>query len=271
MAICSLLLSCSEIKDLALPKGVDKNFRSGEIKYPYFFNPGRVEVMEYRVIKDSVISSNRYDTTVTFGLILPRSSIVLMVSENKMIFGTDSLQCIIRYTTTGFQSESSEHSILTDIIVKPDVNDPNYDPSRKTITPYKRSMAGTIQTQPLKEEVQFLFDHEKADKNFDSANIRGYLRMGNDSFYIRPLYKEVKLRGKNVKPMQMLQGYSLMKGDSLVAFLQHAPLVKTIYTAGLKDVLYLNTNAPQKEQLLVAAFFSLVSRLVLTTGEQPLY
>lgn len=241
------------------------------MKYPYLLNTSKVEVMDYRVIGDSLIEAARYDTTVTFGLIFPRSSLVIKVAENKMIFGTDSLQCIIRYKTTSFQSESAEHSILTDIIVKPDTNDPNYDPSRKTITPYKKVLSGTMKLPQVTDEVRFHFEHEKADKNFDSAAINGYLRSSNDSFFIQPLYKESYLRGKNVKPMQVLQGYCLMKGDTLLAFLQHAPLVKTIYTAGLKDVLYLNTKAPPTEQLLAAAFFSLVSRLVLTAGTQPLY
>lgn len=272
MAVCMVLLSCSEIKELVLPKGIDKNFRSGEIKYP-LFKSGRAEVLEYRVISDSVKEYLRYDTTITFGVILPRSSAVMKVLESNMIFGTDSLQCIIQYKATSFQTESKSHSILSDIIIPGDKNDPNYDRDRNRtdIVPYKRIVTGSIQLPQLEGEVPFWFEHQKAGKDFDSANIKGYLKQGSDSFFIQPLYKESYMRGKEVKPMQVLQGYSLMKGDSLVAFLQHAPLVKTVYTPALKDVLYLNSKASPAEQLLLAAYFSLVSRVVLTTDSNPLY
>jgi hypothetical protein len=48
-------------------------------------------------------------------------------------------------------------------------------------------------------------------------------------------------------------------------------MVKTLYKSGLKDVLFLNTKASQAEQMLVAAYFSLVSRLVLSTANETLY
>ncbi len=273
MAACSLLISCStSMKTLVLPAGVDNNFRSGEIKYP-LINKGRAAILEYRVISDSVKKSARYDTTVTFGVIIPRTSLVIREDESKMVFGTDSLQCMVRYKMTSFQSESQSHSILSDIIVKPDKNNPNYDRDRDriSVTIYKRVLAGSVQSLKSNEEIQFWFEHEKAKKDFDSAAIKGYMKYGNDSFYIKPLYKEDLSRGKNAKPMQLLQGYCLMKGDSLVAFLQHAPLIKTVFEPGLKDVLFLNSKNSPAQQLLVAAYFLLVSRLVLTTGTDPLY
>lgn len=273
LAACSLLISCAtSMKTLVLPKGADKDFRSGEIKYP-LLNTGRVAVLEYRVISDSVNKSARYDTTVTFGVIIPRTSLVIREAESKMVFGTDSLQCMVRYKMTSFQSESQSHSILSDIIVKPDKNDPNYDRNRDNIiiTPYKRVLSGSMQLPQSDAELQFWFEHEKAKKDFDSAAIKGYVKYGNDSFFIKPLYKEDLSRGKNAKPMQLLQGYCLMKGDSLVAFLQHAPQIKTVFDPELKDVLFLNSKNSPVQQLLVAAYFSLVSRAVLTEGTQPLY
>lgn len=261
------------MKTLVLPPQVDSHFRSGEITYPHLFNSNTVEVLEYRVISDSVIESARYDSTVNFGIILPRTSLVIRVGDNKMVFGTGSLQCSVRYKTMNFQTESAEHSILSDIVVNPGKNDPNYDQNRDRIriTPYKKILSGTIQLPQVKKELFFRFEHEKADKNFDSAAIKGYLLSGSDSLFIQPLFKAEMLRGKNVRPMQVLQGYCLMKGDSVYAFLQHAPMIKTLYRSGLKDVLYLNTKTSPEEQLLVAAYFSLVSRLVLTTGTEPLY
>lgn len=274
VAACSLLMSCeTSMKTLVLPKEVDSRFRSGEIKYPHLLSSKPVSVLEYRVISDSVKESARYDTTVTFGIIIPRSRFVVRVLESKMTFGTDSLQCTARYKMTNFQSESESHSILSDIIVKPDQNDPNYNRDRDKIdiTPYMKVLSGIIQLPRLKEEMPFRFEHEKAKKDFDSARIEGYLKYSNDSLFIKPLYKADLSRGKNAKPMHLLQGYCLMKGDSLLAFLQHAPLIKTVFTPGLKDVLFLDTKTSPEEQLLLAAYFSLVSQLVLTEGTGPLY
>jgi len=47
---------------------------------------------------------------------------------------------------------------------------------------------GTIQFQQLKEEAEFRFEHEKAKKDFDSAAIKGYMKYGNDSFFIKPFF-----------------------------------------------------------------------------------
>lgn len=271
VALCSGMLSCSNsMKTLILPQRMDSHFRSGDVNLT-FLKTNNTQVLGYRVISDSVIKSGNMDTTLTFGFIFPRSLLLIKKVENKMIFGTDSLQCIIRYETISLQSESAQNSILTDIILQPEKNDPNYDRYRKIITPYKKIVAGTIQYPLLTNEVYFQFEHEKAEKDFDAAGIKGYLRSGNDSFFIKPLYKEETMGRKSGKPWQILQGYCLMKGDSLYAFLQHAPMIKTLYKPGLKDVLFLHTKTSSSEQLLMAAYFSLVSRLFLTSEEKPLY
>jgi hypothetical protein len=279
VVLCWLMLSCYGMKELVLPEGLDSNFRSGEMKHQVL-NAYSIQVLEYRVISDSVIKSSYNDTSLTFGIIFPRSSLMIKTAENKMNFGTDSLQCIIRYETKSLQTVSEGNSILTDIILKPpDIYDPNYyryiDPDydryKKSITPYKKILAGSILYPMLKDEAYFQFEHEKAEKDFDSAGIKGYLIYGNDSFFIKPLYKEETMGRKNGKPWQVLQGYCLMKGDTLYAFLQHAPLIKTLYKTNLKDVLFINTKTSAAEQMLLAAYFSLVSRLVSTTAEKPMY
>ncbi len=265
------MLSCStSMKTLVLPAGLDNNFRSGEISQP-FLKASSIQVLEYKLISDSVIQSAYSDTTLTFGIILPRSSLVIKTAENKMVFGTDDLQCLIRYKTISFQTESAQNSLLTEMILKPDINDPNYDGYKKGTRPIKKMLAGVIKSPQLIDEALFQFEHQKAEKDFDSAHIKGYIKLGPDSLFIKPLYKEEMLRGKNVKPMQVLQGYCLMKGDALYAFLQHAPMIKTVYKPGLKDVLYLQKKTTPVDQMMVAAYFSLVSRLVLTTAEYPLY
>lgn len=265
-----MLLSCSGIKTLIQPEKLDNNFRSGEILHP-FFKPGNTRVLEYKVISDSVIKSTYSDSTLSFGIIFPHTSLEFITNEKKMIFGSDSNTCIIRYKTMSLQKESKQNSLLSTIILPPQKNDPNYNQDKINITIYYRVMSGTIQQPLLKNEVLFYFEHKRAEKNFDSAIIKGYLKYGIDSFYIKPLYKENLLRGKNVKPMQILQGYSLVKSDSLYAFMQHAPMIKSLYTPSLKNVLYLNSKSSPADQLLMAAYFSLISRLVFTIKEEPLY
>jgi hypothetical protein len=254
-----------------LPAALDSNFRSGEVK-SRIFKDNRGQVFEYRVFSHSLIRSAYRDSTLTCGLIIPRSSLVAIANENKMIFGTDSLQCSIHYFNLDIYKSAEQSSLLMDIIFPPDKQRPGYDRYERTNTPYMRMVAGTLQHPLMKDEVRFHFEHAAAAKDFDSARIKGYLKAGNDSFFIHPFFKEIPLHGKNVKPMQVLQGYCLMKEDTLYAFLQHAPMVKYLYKPGLKDLLFLYSKASPAEQMMMAAYFSLVSSLVTSvTSRDVLY
>jgi hypothetical protein len=204
-------------------------------------------------------------------LIIPRSSVVASASERKMLFGSDSLQWIMRYIYMDFFKTGDQSSLLLDILSPPDKKAPGYNEYEKTITTYQKVVTGFIQGLSSEAEVAFHFEHSKAKIEFDSSRINGYIKSGNDSFFIKPLFNVIHLQGKNVKPMFVLQGYCLLKKDTLYAFLQHAPMVKYLFKPGLKDVLFLNSKASTKEQMLMAAYFSLVSRLVFNTSKDILY
>jgi hypothetical protein len=257
-AFC-LLLSCSGLK-LILPAGLDNNFRSGKVKKSQFGH--RLQVLEYRAFSDSLIKSMHRDSTLTSGIILPYSAIIAYASEKKMLFGTDSFKCSIYYTIFCIFKEEGKSSLLLNIFFPPA---PGSDSYGKTKTPYWRTLNGTIQLPLLKNEVQFCFEHKSGEEYFDSAHIKGYINSGSDSFLIRPLFKEMPVHGKKVKPMQVLQGYCLMKGDTLYAFLQHAPIVKSV------DKLFLNLKVSTEEQMLIAAYFALVSRLVESSSNEPFF
>ena len=221
--------------------------------------------MEYKAFSDSLISSAYRDSMLTYGLIIPASSIIASASEKKMIFGTDSIQCSIQYAAFDIRKSEQQSSVLLDILFPPDKKPPYYENTDPTITIYKKLLTGTIHHPAYKNEIKLYFDLLSIRKNFDSADVSGYLKIENDSFVVRALYNEIPLHGKNVKPMQILQGYSLIKGDTLHGFLQHAPMVKS------KDELFINSKASENIQMLVAAYFSLVSQLVYSASNQRLF
>ena len=154
---------------------------------------------------------------------------------------------------------------MLDILLPPDRKSQYYDRYEKSTTTYKRLLTGDIQHPAYKNEMKFYFDQLSVRKNFDSADIHGYLKIQSDSLVVRALYNEIPLHGKNVKPMQILQGYSLIKADTVYAFLQHAPMVKS------KDELYINSKTPQDIQMLVAAYLSLVSQLIHSTTNERIF
>lgn len=258
---CLVILSCSTITELITPAGLNNNFRSGKIKSGFIKKDRIIEVLDYRAFSDSLIQAVYQDSLLTYGLVIPRSYLVANSTERKMRFGTDSFQCIIHYYDFKLYKSQEQNSVLLDIVFPPDKKPPYYinDENKKTYIPYKNMVAGTMQLPGLPEEAGFQFEHSSYSRNFDSYEVMGYLKIGQDSLLLSPLYKVIPLHGKNVKPMQLIQGYSLTKEDSLFAFLQHAP---TFASSSRKDVLHVNSNASAEEQMLMAAYFSLVSRLL---------
>jgi hypothetical protein len=269
-AVASLLLqACAGMKELALPEKLDSSFRSATIVHRPSKNS--IQVFGYRAYGLTVLQSGSRDSMLTSGLIIPRTYLVANGTEKKMSFGTDSLKCDIHYTTIDIYTSSNQSSVLIDILLPPAKRAPGYDPYATTNTPLARRVTGTIRHPALNDEAAFDFQHIAARKNSDSAHIGGYLRIGTDSMIIVPFYKTIPVHSKNAKSMQVLQGYELVKGDTLVAFLQHAPMVKTVYKPGLKDVLYIRTGVSEAGQLVIAAYFSVVSRLVLVWAGEALY
>ncbi|MDP4262566.1 MAG: hypothetical protein Q8941_08550 [Bacteroidota bacterium] len=154
-----------------------------------------------------MVKSAYKNSTLTYGLIIPRSSLVAVADEWKMPFGTDSFQYSIRYANLNIYKEEEETSLLLSIILPPDRKAPGYDEYEKKTTTYKKMITTTIQYPLIKDEVRVHFGHLKPDKYFDSSHMNGYIKAGNDFFFSKPLFKVIPLHGKNVKSLQVLQGY----------------------------------------------------------------
>lgn len=256
-------MACANVREfttLHLPEGVDSTFRSSYFTFKYSRRSIPIKVFEYKAFSDSMIESGYIDSTLMIGLISPHSSLVARGHTNKMVFGTDSIKFTIEYSTIGMYIESEQYSLLGEIIFNPEKNVPGYDKYKKDISPRKVVLIGSVDSVYNNDSVKFYFEMGVAKKLLDSLNINGFLMIGRDSFYVQPLYNSIPLHGKNVKPMQVLQGISLIKEGKVHAFLQHAPLVKGTFKGGLKDQLFLNPKSIAIEQMLVSAYFSLVSR-----------
>jgi hypothetical protein len=270
-----LFTSCSgprKLTELLFPEKLDSSFRSGIVNH-LATGKNKFAVFEYRAFYDSLVNGFNKDSVLTSGIIFPASVLSGYAMEAKMLFGTDSLQYNIWYINLYIYKKTTEHSLLSDIILNPRKNDPAYDPYQSKTTHYKRLMDATVQSPLLKEDVIFHFEQARPgnEYNFDSSSITGYIKTPEDSFFVKSLFKEIPLHGKNVKPMQILQGYSLIKGEELLAFLQHSPMTKDLFRSGLKDMLYIHPKATATEQALVAAYFTLVCRLVASSAMEPFY
>jgi hypothetical protein len=259
-----VIFSCADSKALIMPEGVKDDFFTGEMGRK-MIRIDKLNGREYKVLSDSLMHTDFVDSTLTYGFLIPRASLKGFGSESKMYFGTDSIKCLIHYAELKFYRQEEQSSLLGDILFPAHTKVPGYDPYATTSTPLKKIITGTMGNPLLSGEATFWFEHA-SDQHFDTVLVSGWLKMAADSFYVKPLCKEIPLHGKNVKPMQVLQGYSLFKEDVLLAFLQHAPLVKSLYKSGLKDKLYLNPRASAREQEFIIAYFYLVSRLVDASG-----
>lgn len=248
---------------MVLPEGVRNDFYTAEMgrKTIQLRIESGQEHREHSEYSDSLLHSGHVDSMLTFGILIPRSSLVGLASECRMSFGTDSVRNSIHYAEVRFYKEEEQGSVLRDVLYSSQRSERGHDPYEKSNTAVKRMIIGTIGNTLMPSEASFWFEHT-ANFNFDSPFVNGYLKTGTDSFFIKPFCKVIPLHGKNVKPMQVLEGYGLWKEDSLVAFLQHAPLVKSLYKSNLKDRIYINPISSKGQQRIFVAYFYLVSRLV---------
>ena len=249
---------------LHYPPGVDSSFMSTEVRFRSSRqNPTRI--FQYKVISDTVVKSIYRDSALTYGLILPASALVGTSQERIMTFGTDSTQCHVVYANIDIYKKEEQSSILLDIILPPDKKAPDYDKYKTNTTTYARLLTGTARHPFYLDEIKFHFEFLAPREFLDSADVTGFLKIVNDSFVVRALYNVIPLHGKNVKPMQILQGYSLLKSDTAYGFLQHAPLVKS------KDVVFISPKLSGADRMLVVLFLSLISQTVYSSTNQRIF
>jgi hypothetical protein len=228
---CNLLLcmACSTPKEIFITEEFRNNNRSSEI-YTHYFKEVLLNFLEYRAYHDTVLYSSQADSTVNFGLISNRVSYRLYHAENKVLFGTDSQQCVIQYTSS-LKYRTSEPAMINLFGKK----DP-YSSEQQTQTSLSyASIAGTIQSPACNTPIPFLLD-----------NYRGYLLLDSDSLILKPIMQGKKL-------MATLVGVQLVKGDTVYAAIHS-------FTGLFRKKIFLYTKIPASQTLLVAAYCGIISR-----------
>lgn len=249
VAVCS---GCKTLFKMQLPPAVENNFQSDRM-HPQPFRQTGTRVFGYQVKKDSVIYAVRGDTTLTFGLIFPRSRIIGTKTTQSRLFSSDSRLCRMLYNTQDIYLESQTHSMLTDIILPPEKYKRSYSEEEPPgITWYYRYFNGSCRYANDKDSARFYYEQVRQKNDIDTALITGRIYYGSDSLVLKPYYLAVTQNAGKNKYIYILEGFGFYKQNRLLAFLQYAPLIKPGH-----ETLYLSPDASADEQLLMSAYFTL--------------
>ena len=254
LLFCSIaFISCGgPLFKMQLPPGMEGTYHSGKMHRHLFGKEGS-SVLGYKAGRDSVISSSYGDTTVNFGLILPRTKIVGTKSTLTRVYGNDSLHCLLNYDTHEIYSSAAQGSLLLDMVLPADKNEPGYKEEQRNIISYYKYFKGYLNTGDANDTAFFFFEQTKVEKTLDTALITGYITYRQDSFLLRPYYWVVPQNKKKNKYTYMLEGFGLYNQGELVAFLQHAPLIEPG-----KEILQIHTKTTTEKQLILAAYLTLL-------------
>lgn len=256
LAVALLFERCASLNELQLPPLPGESFISDQIRFRST-KKSSLGCFGYRSYYDSLIKSSSIDSTLTYGIIIPWSSLQLRASERKMRYGDSVRDCLVHYAEIKIQKASQESSLLLDLLF-PD-NEPAYYDMETTYTNQRLLLTGFFYDKISCDSNRFSFELAGSDTWVDSSMVRGYFICGSDSMLVQPSFKKIDVHGKKSKDLFIMQGFSLMKGDSIQAFLLHAPTVRSG-----PDVLYLRSSLDKNQQMQISAFFSLISRLSYT-------
>jgi hypothetical protein len=258
-----LLAGCGAVTRLELPPLPEQDYVRANV--PDFGSKRKpYGSFGFRAFSDSLIDARYVDSTLTFGLVIPRSSLELTAVERKMRYGNDSLQCVVHYAQLKIE-RATDHSSLLGVILFPR-REPDYNEQRTKYTTLRRLLTGILYDSLSCDTIRFYFEQTGTDFNLDSNSITGYFCCGTDSFFQQPSFKVIDIKGKQAKDMFLLQGYALKQPGTLPAFLLHAPA----YRSG-SDVLFLRRSLTPRQQLHFTAFLSLVSRVAHADEETHLF
>jgi hypothetical protein len=171
-----------------------------------------------------------------------------------MQYGDSIGDCLVHYAEIKIQKASQESSLLLNLLF-PD-NDPTYQSTGTTYINQRLLLTGFFYDKISCDSNRFSFELMGSDTWVDSNMVRGYFICGSDSMFVEPSFKKIDVHGKKSKDLFIMQGFSLVKGDSIQAFLLHAPTLRSG-----PDVLYLRSSLDKNQQMQISAFFSLISRL----------
>ena len=250
LVVAWVIWGCKTLFNMQLPSDVDNtNFRSDKMHGRPFRATG-TSVLDYRVLKDSVSNYNIADSTLSFGIIIPRSRIVSTKTSGTRTFGNELFQCNLFYNTHDIYLQAESHSLLGDIILPPEKYKRDMYQENTSITYYYRHFNGTIIYAA--DTVSMYYEETRPKHDIDTTTITGFISVGRDSFVLKPYYLPIKQNTNRKKYIFMLEGLGFYKQERLLAFLQHTPLIEPGH-----EKLHLRFDLAPLEQLLIAAYFTL--------------
>jgi len=229
---CLLFLqACTGSKGLTLPAELSANNRSSDITGSARYLPN-IRLLDYRGYKDSVISNQEVDKYANLGLVFPYTRITKNVLTGELLFGNDSLKCLVHYTYNIETHISNGQSVLGAVLEKG-----NHDYSKDVENVYRyASGRGTITIPGFADSAWYSFGR-------DSSNT---LITNKDSF----AFKYVKERESG--SIYVIDGFQLLKGEVVYAVMQNYSTAKLT-----KPRIYLYSKATAREQLVIAAYFAI--------------
>lgn len=223
--------ACTGSKGLTLPAELSANNRNSDITGSARYLPD-VDLLDYRGYKDSVISNRQVDKYSNLGLIFPFTRVIKNMLTGELLFGNDSLKCVVHYTYFIETHTSTGRSLLGAVLEKG-----NHDYSKDVESVYRyASGKGTITIPGFADSIRYSFGR-------DTSNT---LVIGKDSF----VFKYVSEREKGT--VYVVDGYQLIKGEVVYAVMQNYSSAKLT-----KARIYLYSKASVQEQLAIAAYFAI--------------
>ncbi|HNU88321.1 MAG TPA: hypothetical protein PKJ94_08525 [Ferruginibacter sp.] len=225
------LQACAGSKGLTLPAELSANNRSSDIIGSAQYLPN-VRLLDYRGYKDSVISNREVDKFANLGLIFPHTRTTKNILTGELLFGNDSLKCVIHYTYYIETHISNGQSVLGAVLEKG-----NHDYSKDVENVYRYATGkGTITIPGFADSASYFFGR-------DSSNT---LIINKDSFAV----KYVKERESG--SIYIIDGFQLLKGEIVYAVMQNHSSAKLT-----KPRIYLYSKATALEQMVIAAYLAI--------------
>ncbi len=229
---CLLLFqACTGSKELTLPAELVANNRSSEIKGSAQDFPN-ISLLGYRGYKDSIIGYQLVDKYSNLGIVFPLTRVKKHMLTGELLFGNDSVKCVVHYTYF-IETHTSSGSSLLGVALEKGKHD--FSKDQESVYRYATGK-GTITIPGFADSIRYSFGR-------DSLNM---FKIGKDSFVL----KYVKEREKG--SVYISDGFHLIKGEVVYAVMQNYAL-----STLSKPRIWLYSKATEPEQLAIAAYFAM--------------
>jgi hypothetical protein len=222
--------SCSP-GSFPISDSLKNNSRKSKIDYPGFFNETKARIFEYQVLERSDRDTFHTDNTIRDGVILPGRSIntTTKIRNSRFISSTDTCRISHKYIQKyDYYGRSALLSVANLFLKSP------YKEKQETKTIFlSDSGYGKIEVSGTEDEANFYFENLRRP-----ADLKGWLVINSDSFFIRPVYKSDKIKG-----------IILYDHDKMVAAMERR----------FDDWVYLANDLTNMYQWLISGYFVVLS------------